>query len=126
VLGEIKDFVGPFHINFSGGEPLLKRGVFDILNYCRDNDILAGLTTNAVILKNKQAAQLVDGQLFSLNISLDGSAAATHDLQRGVKGSYAKVRRTVELMKERAAVIGTKVPIVIKPTVSRLNFREIA
>ena len=124
VLKEIKDFVGPFHINFSGGEPLLKKGLFDILNYCRDNEILAGMTTNAIILKDRQAAQLVEAKLFSLNVSLDGATAATHDLQRGVKGSYAKVLRTIDLMKEHSAKTGIKVPIVIKPTVSRLNFRE--
>lgn len=124
VLKEIKEFVGPFHINFSGGEPLLKHGLFDILNFCRDNGILAGMTSNAIILKDRQAAQLVEAKLFSLNISLDGHTAATHDLQRGVKGSHAKVLRTVELMKAHAAKTGIHVPIVIKPTVSRLNFQE--
>jgi MoaA/NifB/PqqE/SkfB family radical SAM enzyme len=124
VLKEIKDFVGPFHINFSGGEPLVKHGLFDILNYCRDNEILAGMTTNAIILKDRQAAQLVEAKLFSLNVSLDGATAATHDLQRGVKGSYAKVLRTIDLMKEHSAKTGIHVPIVIKPTVSRLNFKE--
>lgn len=124
VLKEIKEFVGPFHINFSGGEPLVKHGIFDILNYCRDNGILAGMTTNAIILKDRQAAQLVEARLFSLNVSLDGALEATHDLQRGVKGSYAKVLRTVALMKEHSAKTGIKVPIVIKPTVSRLNFQE--
>jgi MoaA/NifB/PqqE/SkfB family radical SAM enzyme len=124
VLKEIKEFVGPFHINFSGGEPLVKHGVFDILDFCRDNGILAGMTTNAIILKDRQAAQLVEARLFSLNVSLDGAKEATHDLQRGVKGSYAKVLRTVGLMKEHSRKTGIKVPIVIKPTVSRLNFME--
>ncbi|MEP7260803.1 MAG: radical SAM protein [Usitatibacter sp.] len=124
VLKEIKEFVGPFHINFSGGEPLVKHGIFDILNYCRDNGILAGMTTNAIILKDRQAAQLVEAKLFSLNVSLDGALEATHDLQRGVKGSYAKVLRTIALMKEHSAKTGIKVPIVIKPTVSRLNYQE--
>ncbi|HEX5130727.1 MAG TPA: radical SAM protein [Usitatibacter sp.] len=124
VLKEIKDFVGPFHINFSGGEPLVKHGVFDILDFCRDNGILAGMTTNAIILKDRQAAQLVEAKLFSLNVSLDGAQEATHDLQRGVKGSYAKVLRTVALMQEHSRKTGIKVPIVIKPTVSRLNYKE--
>jgi MoaA/NifB/PqqE/SkfB family radical SAM enzyme len=124
VLKELKAFVGPFHINFSGGEPLVKHGVFDILNFCRDYGILAGMTTNAILLKDRQAAQIVEAKLFSLNISLDGADAATHDLQRGVKGSYAKVLRSIALMKEHSRKTGIKVPIVIKPTVSRLNFRE--
>lgn len=124
VLADIKDFVGSYHINFSGGEPLLKHGLFDILNYCRDNGILAGMTTNGIILRDRQAAQLVEARLFTVNVSLDGFKAETHDLQRGVKGSYNGVRRTVDLMQKHSKATGIPVPLVIKPTVSRLNFRE--
>lgn len=124
VLADIKDFVGPFHINFSGGEPLLMHGLFDVLNYCRDNEILAGMTTNAMILRDRQAQELVDARLFSLNISLDGFKDETHDLQRGVKGSHARVLRTVKLMQDYSEKTGVPVPIVIKPTVSRLNYEE--
>jgi radical SAM protein with 4Fe4S-binding SPASM domain len=124
VLQEIKDFVGPFHINFSGGEPLLKHRLFDILNFCRDNQILAGMTSNGIILKDRQAAQLVEAKLFSLNVSLDGNTEATHDLQRGVKGSHKGVLRTIRLMHEHSDRTGIEVPLVIKPTVSRLNFQE--
>ncbi len=124
VLAEIKDFVGPFHINFSGGEPLLKHGLFDILNYCRDNDILAGMTSNAIILRERQAKQLVEAQLFSLNISLDGFKPETHDLQRGVKGSHKGVLRTIDLMQDHSKATGIPIPLVIKPTVSKINFRE--
>src|SRR5579884_4009846 len=59
VLGEIRDYVGAFYINFAGGEPLLKEGLFDILNFCRDHQILAGITSNGAILRDRQAAQLV-------------------------------------------------------------------
>lgn len=124
VLADIKDFVGSYHINFSGGEPLLKRGLFDILGYCRDNAILAGVTTNGIILRDRQAAQLVESKLFTINVSLDGFKAETHDLQRGVKGSHKAVLRTIDLMKKHSKATGIPVPIVIKPTVSRLNFRE--
>lgn len=124
VLGDIKDFVGRYHINFSGGEPLLKHGLFDILNYCRDHGILAGMTTNGIVLRDRQAAQLVEARLFTLNVSLDGFSAETHDLQRGVNGSHKRVLRSVDLMQKHSKATGIPVPIVIKPTVSRLNFRE--
>jgi radical SAM protein with 4Fe4S-binding SPASM domain len=124
VLGDIKDFVGSYHINFSGGEPLLKHGLFDILNYCRDNGILAGMTTNGIILRDRQAAQLVEAKLFTVNVSLDGFKSETHDLQRGVNGSHKGVLRTVDLMQKHSRATGIPVPLVIKPTVSRLNFRE--
>lgn len=122
ILADIKDFVGPYHINFSGGEPLLKKGLDKILFYCRDNDILAGLTTSAIILRSRQIEQLVEAKLFSLNISVDGAQASTHDPQRGVQGSFNKVLQAIAQMQGVSARRGVPIPIIIKPTISRLNY----
>jgi radical SAM protein with 4Fe4S-binding SPASM domain len=124
VLGDLKSFLGAYHVNFSGGEPLLRRDLVDILGYCRDSGIHAGLTTSGVILRDRQARELVEARLFNLNISLDGATAATHDAQRGVRGAYDKAMRAIRLMRNHAASIGAQVPIVLKPTVSRLNLCE--
>jgi MoaA/NifB/PqqE/SkfB family radical SAM enzyme len=124
VLGEIRDYVGAFYINFAGGEPLLKEGLFDILNYCRDNQILAGITSNGAILRDRQATQLVDARVFSLNLSLDGATAATHDHLRGSRGSFDRVLRTIALMQAHADREHVKLPLVVKATVSRPNLHE--
>lgn len=124
VLAELRDFLGRYHINFSGGEPLLRRDLFEILNYCRDNGIHAGLTTNGVLLKERQARELVDARLFSLNVSIDGAQAATHDEQRGVVGSFDKAVGAIRLMRAYAHSIGVNTPIIIKPMVSALNLAE--
>src|ERR1039458_4562297 len=36
-LLSVKEFVGEFSINFSGGEPMIKPGFIDLLCWCRDN-----------------------------------------------------------------------------------------
>ena len=124
VLSDLKRFLGTYHVNFSGGEPLLRKDLFEILEFCRDAGIHAGLTTSGAILRDNQARQLAQARLFNLNVSLDGASAATHDAQRGVRGTFAKAMRAIALVREHAAKIGTRVPIVVKPTVTRLNLEE--
>ena len=125
VLSDLKRFLGTYHVNFSGGEPLLRKDLFEILGFCRDSGIFAGLTTSGAILRDKQARQLAEARPFNLNISLDGASAATHDLQRGVRGACAKALRAIALVREHAVAIGSHVPIVLKPTVTRLNVAEL-
>ena len=43
-LKSIKEFVGTFSINFSGGEPFIKPGFIDLLGWCHRNGISAGVT----------------------------------------------------------------------------------
>jgi MoaA/NifB/PqqE/SkfB family radical SAM enzyme len=124
VLSDLKSFLGTYHVNFSGGEPLLRKDLVEILTFCRDSGIHAGLTTSGAILRDKQARELAEARLFNLNVSVDGATAATHDAQRGVRGAFAKAMRAIALMREHAANIGAHVPIVIKPTVTRLNVGE--
>ena len=45
-LLSIKEFVGEFSINFSGGEPYIKKGFLDLLTFANKNGIHAGVTTN--------------------------------------------------------------------------------
>lgn len=124
VLADLKEFLGRFHINFSGGEPLLRRDLPRILGYCRDEGIHAGLTTSGVLLRDRQAAELVEARLFNLCVSLDGATARTHDRQRGVDGVFDKAVRAIGLMREHGRRAGLPVPIIVKPTVSALNLDE--
>lgn len=124
ILADLKSFLGAYHVNFSGGEPLLRKDLFEILAYCRDADIHAGITTSGVILRERRARELAEARLFNLNISIDGATAKTHDAQRGVHGSFVKAMRAIELMREHTARVGVHVPIVLKSTVTRLNLGE--
>jgi MoaA/NifB/PqqE/SkfB family radical SAM enzyme len=124
ILDSIKAFTGVYHISFSGGEPLLKKGLFRILRHCRNNGILASLTTNAMMLNGSQAAQIVECQPFSLNISIDGCTEAVHDMQRGGKGSFQRAMDAIQLIRLHSKRLGYDVPIIIKTTVSKLNYTE--
>ncbi|NTU52426.1 MAG: radical SAM protein [Chlorobiaceae bacterium] len=124
-LLSIKEFTGRFAINFSGGEPFIKKGFIDILRFCRDHDILAGVTTNGALLNEKNAAALVAARPFNLNISVDSTDPATHNYVRGMNGLLERIVRGIALLKSEQEKQKITFPIIIKPTIMSLNFRQL-
>ena len=89
-LKELKDFSGTFSINFSGGEPLLQTDLFEILEFCQRERIIAGIITNGLLLNGTNAKRLIDCGVFNINVSIDSMSDDVHDAMK--RGS----RRPVE------------------------------
>ncbi len=124
-LLSIKRFTGSFSVNFSGGEPLMKKGFIDLLSFCRDNDIHAGVTTNGLLLNEKNAARIVAAKPFNINISCDSNTDETHDYIRGVPGLLQKVSKGITFLQQEQAKQKITFPIIIKPTIMSTNFRAL-
>ncbi len=124
-LLSVKDFVGNFSINFSGGEPLIKPGFIDLLGWCRDQGIKAGVTTNGSALTKASAARIVATHPFNVNISLDAPTAEVHDYLRGSAGLFDKLSKGIEYLSDERRLQKVEFPITIKPTVNSINFRHL-
>jgi MoaA/NifB/PqqE/SkfB family radical SAM enzyme len=122
-LLSVKEFVGKFSINFSGGEPFIKRGFIDLLAWCNANGILAGVTTNGSALTRRNVEKLVAARPFNVNISVDAPSAEIHDYLRGYPGLFERLSNGIRfLIKERKRQ-AMSFPITIKPTLNARNFR---
>jgi MoaA/NifB/PqqE/SkfB family radical SAM enzyme len=122
-LLSIKAFVGTYFINFSGGEPFIKKGFFDLLDFCHQNGIRSGVTTNGSGLSRSGAEKVVAAHPFNVNISCDGPNAQVHDYFRGSVGLFDKLSQGITFLLEEQAAQGIDFPIVIKPTINSVNFR---
>jgi MoaA/NifB/PqqE/SkfB family radical SAM enzyme len=123
VLLSIKDFVGEFSINFSGGEPYIKKDFTDLLAFGNQNGIHCGVTTNGYCMTPENAAKTVAALPFNVNISVDAPNAEMHDYLRGQPGLFDRLSSGIgHLIAEREKQ-GVMFPIIIKPTINRVNFR---
>jgi len=126
MLKSLKRFSKSFHINFSGGEPLLKRDFFDILKCCQDLNVSAGFTTNGLLLNKTNIKFLLeDLQLLNINISLDSIKAEIHNQMRGLKEGFSRIKNNIELLVKTKDEIGSPTQIIIKPTVCKLNINNL-
>lgn len=124
-LASLKEFLGHFHVEFSGGEPFIKKGFVDLLPWCRDQDIGWGVTTNGSALSPKTIATVVAAHPFNVNVSIDSHEQAVHDYTRGREGSHEKLARNLRVLIEQRDAAGQSFPIIIKPVVNVLNFRQL-
>jgi sulfatase maturation enzyme AslB (radical SAM superfamily) len=77
---DLKAFVGRFHIQFSAGEPYLKKGFVDLLQFCHDNGVAGGMVTNgSAFMSDKIVQSTVDARPFNINISIDSKRPEVHD-----------------------------------------------
>jgi MoaA/NifB/PqqE/SkfB family radical SAM enzyme len=124
-LGSLKQFIGTYHVEFSGGEPFRKKGFLDILRFCQDQGIRWGVTTNGSAFSEKIVRQTVAAEPFNVNISIDGHRSEIHDYMRGVPGSLDRIVGGIGRLRQQRTEQGRDFPIIIKPTVHSKNFREL-
>ncbi len=117
LLRDLKDFGAPV-VLFSGGEPLLRPDLLELVDRAVAHGMRAVISTNGTLISRDLAWRLKDLGLSYVGISLDGTAAV-HDRFRGEPGSFAAAMTGVR----HCAEVGLKVGL--RFTVSRLNYREV-
>lgn len=73
----------------SGGEPLLRPDLFEIIEYAGRKGIRCTLSTNGTCIDEVTASRIKEAGVTYVGISLDG-VGADHDRFRGVEGSFEK------------------------------------
>ena len=88
---------------YTGGEPLVRKD--DLIRICEKHDDCVFLSfTNATLIDEKFADEMLRVKNFVPAISLEGDEKAT-DSRRG-KGTYKKVIKAMELLRERKLIYG--------------------
>lgn len=99
ILDDIKrDFdISKFQLNITGGEPMLRRDFFDIMEYANKLGYLWGMTSNASLITDETARRLYECGMKTISVSIDG-LRDTHDSLRGKKGAYDSAMRGIEAL----------------------------
>jgi 12,18-didecarboxysiroheme deacetylase len=116
LLREFKDFGVPV-VLFSGGEPLMRPDLMELVKFTVDSGMRAVISTNGTLITPEVARRLKDLGLSYVGISLDGTES-THDRFRGQPGSFAAAMDAVR----NCQAVGLKVGL--RFTISRLNYQE--
>lgn len=86
VLDELHD-LQVFYINIGGGEPMIRRDFFELLEYSIGKGIGVKFSTNGAFIDADKARRLTAMDYLDIQISLDGTDDVTNDAVRGA-GSY--------------------------------------
>ncbi|MDD3973535.1 MAG: radical SAM protein [Methanothrix soehngenii] len=84
----------------SGGEPLLRPDLFQIIRLAVSLGIRVSLASNGTLITPELAKEIADSGVSRVSISLDGADATMHDLGRG-QGSFKRSIRGIENLRGR-------------------------
>lgn len=105
-------------IRLSGGEPLLRKEVFPLVEYAAGKGVVASIETNGMLITDEDAS-FFERMKSSLSISLDGATSVTHDKRRGLKGAFSRTTKAIDILQ------GYRVPIQIVMAVAQDNLHEL-
>jgi MoaA/NifB/PqqE/SkfB family radical SAM enzyme len=103
---------------FSGGEPLLRREVYDIADVFRTHGVKLHLLTSGLFLERD--AEQVAARFENVTVSLDGHTRALYQQIRGVDGLDLVKRGLAKLRRVAPAL-----PLRARSTLHRHNFRQL-
>lgn len=85
------------HLIFSGGEPLLRDDIFDLIKYARGKPIkMVDVITNGLLINKKTAEALAGSGTTHITVSIDG-IGAVNDVIRG-KGVFRRAVNAIDLI----------------------------
>ena len=118
VAAAIRECADPIMI-LTGGEPLVRKDIFEIAAGCSDLFSRVALATNGTLVDDGIAAKIVENGIQKVSISIDGASAETHDDFRGLPGSFGAALEGLDALR-RAGL-----PVQVNTTVARHNAEEI-
>ena len=120
LIAQVATFPRPPHLVLTGGDPLKRADLFDLIRQAASVGLHVALTPSATPLATREAfGAAKEAGIVGLGISLDGADAATHDAFRGWSGSYA---RTLEMLGHAREL---ELPVQVNTTITRRNFPQI-
>jgi radical SAM protein len=119
LIDQIAEMHVPIFV-FTGGDPLKRKDVFELIRYAAGKGVMVALTPSATPLLTREAMfQLKEAGLVRLGISLDGSTPEIHDKFRGLPGAWERTIQAIEWANEAG------LPIQVHTTISRHNAHEL-
>jgi MoaA/NifB/PqqE/SkfB family radical SAM enzyme len=119
IIGEFAR-IGTPGIGFTGGEPMLRSDIYDLMACTRQHKMITHLNTNGYFIDDAAAVRLIQIGVDSVNISLDGAKPETHDRIRNYTGAFeratAAVGRLNRLRQKQGVMLRIKNVAVIDET----------
>lgn len=117
LIDDLAGFGSPVLL-FSGGEPLMRPDIFELIEHAVARKMRAVVSTNGTLITKEVAGKLKAAGLSYVGISLDG-LEETNDRFRGVAGAFKDALNGVRNCRELGVKVG------LRFTMTRNNFHDV-
>jgi radical SAM protein with 4Fe4S-binding SPASM domain len=103
----------------SGGEPLLRSDIYELIRYGASKGLKMGLGSNGSLIDDAAAKKLKEAGIETVSISLDSHIPEQHDEFRGVKGSWEKAVSAIKALRKNGVLVQ------VNTTLTQQNYDQI-
>ncbi|TAL23842.1 MAG: radical SAM protein [Nitrospirae bacterium] len=118
IIDDIVSYAKPVVV-LSGGEPLIRKDVFEIAKYGTDKGLRMCLATNGTLVNEEICGKIKESGIRIVSLSLDGSNEGVHDDFRSQKGAFAGTINAARLFKKYG------IEFIINSSFTKRNQEEI-
>jgi radical SAM protein with 4Fe4S-binding SPASM domain len=119
VIDEIASFAPECLTILTGGEPLLRRDILEIVRRAAERGLWVVVGTNGVRITENVARRLADAGARGLSLSLDALDPERHDRFRRVRGAWKNTVEGAEILNR------TGLPFIVQTTAGSHNLGEL-
>ena len=119
VIDEIAAFAPECITILTGGEPLLRRDILEIVRRASERGLWVVVGTNGVSITENLAGRLAEAGARGLSLSLDALDADRHDRFRNVRGAWRNTVEGAEILNR------TGLPFIVQTTAGSHNLGEL-
>lgn len=105
-------------LNFFGGEPLLRKDIFELIKYAHEKGILPSISTNGFLISEKIAKKLKDAGLFRASINLSVYKKKIHDMGHNLPGCFTRTVNAINYC------IKNNIQVLINIVATKNNIRN--
>jgi radical SAM protein with 4Fe4S-binding SPASM domain len=104
----------------SGGEPILRKDIFELAEYASGKGMMVVLGSNGLLINDQVASQLRQRGVSGVSISLDSTDPKIHDGIRSLEGAWEAAIKAVRICRSNGLAVQ------INTTVTQKNYDEIS
>lgn len=86
-------------LSVTGGEPLMRKDLFDLMKYATDLGYKWGITTNGMLFTEKTYKMIEETKMATVSISIDGMKK-THESFRGVPNCFDRITEVLKRLQK--------------------------
>lgn len=123
VLTDMRQWLGPVHVCFSGGEALMKTFTIDLVSHASAQGLFLEILTHGYWEDQKKIERLALAKPWKVTISFDG-LGDTHTLVRGRPKFWERTVRTIDTLKRMRVEHGLDYTIRLKNVIMSHNLHD--
>lgn len=111
--------IGTEMLILTGGEPLLRRDIYDIARHASDSGLWVVMGTNGVLINDAIASKMVECGVKGVGISIDSIDPEKHNAFRGGPNAWEFSVRALDICRSHG------LEVLVQSTVMDMNYAEV-